>query len=369
MNHIRRHWGRIVLPCILCGICAVASGCGSGRCPCPAELPLPREKRMTTMPPYVIEPPDILIVQTMNVVPKPPYHLKPMDSLAIRVEGTVREREIFGLYPIEPGGTINLGGQGYGNVQVAGMTIEEAQTAIQNHLGKILKNANVQVSLGQSRAMMQISGIHLVRQDGTIGMGVYGSVYVANMTLDQAKQAIEEHLSQYVLQPEISLDVYVYNSKWYYIIEDRAGLGQTVMRLPITGRDTVLDAVSNMFGTFYMSSNKHMWLARPNAADPNKFQIFPINWPAVTQGGSVGTNYQLLPGDRLFVNSNPLIMANNRLNQFWAPIMTTFNNIFGLTLTGTSAVGAIEGVSLEFRNGASNVIAPGIGAVGAGALR
>jgi polysaccharide export outer membrane protein len=108
-----------------------------------------------------------------------------------------------------------------------------------------------------------------------------------------------------------------------------------------------------------------MWLARPNGQDANKFQMFPINYPALVKGGSPGTNYQLMPGDRLFVKANPLIAANTRLNQFWAPVMATFNNIFGLTLTGTSTVGAIEGVSLEFKNAASSVIAPGVGTVGA----
>ena len=46
--------------------------------------------------------------------------------------------------------------------------------------------------------------------DGTIGLGVYGSVYVTGMTLEQARLAIEMHLSQSLLEPEISLDVYAY---------------------------------------------------------------------------------------------------------------------------------------------------------------
>ncbi len=319
---------------------------------------------MTTLPPYVIEPSDILILNTMNVVPKPPYHVQPLDSLVIQATGTVKEREIWGLYPVEPGGTVNLG-YGNGNVQVAGMTIEEAQNAVQKHLEKIYKNVTVQVSLGQSRAMQQITGLHLVRQDGTVSLGTYGGVYIAGMTIDQARKALEDHLSEFLLKPEVSIDVYVYNSKWYYIIIDRAGNGQTIVRLPITGKDTVLDALSNVGGTGFLSSNKQMWLSRPNGQDPNKFQMFPINYPALVQGGSPATNYQLMPGDRLFVKSNPFITANTRLNQFWAPIMTTFNNVFGLTLLGTSTVGAIEGVNLEFRNGASSVVAPGVGTVGA----
>jgi polysaccharide export outer membrane protein len=318
---------------------------------------------MTSLPTYVIEPPDILLLNTMNVVPKPPYHVQPLDGLVIQVTGTVKEREIWGLYPVDPSGNVNLG-IGYGTVQVAGMAIEEAQDAISKHMGKILKTPTVQVSLGQSRAMQQISGPHLVRQDGTISLGTYGSVYLAGLTIEQGRQAIESHLSEFILKPEISIDVYAYNSKWYYVIVDRAGYGETINRLPITGRDTVLDALSNVGGTGFLSSNKNIWLSRPNGQDPNKFQMFPINLPAMVEGGSPGTNYQLFPGDRLYVKSNALIAANNRIGQFWAPVMSTFNNIFGLTLTGTSTVGAVEGVALQFKNSASSVITPGVGAVG-----
>jgi polysaccharide export outer membrane protein len=294
---------------------------------------------MTTLPTYVIEPPDILIIRATNIVPKPPYRVQPLDALYIQASETLPDLPIRGAYGIEPDGNVNLG-LAYGTVRVAGMTIEEAQEAIQKHLLKTLKETRVQVSLAQSRGLQQIQGDHLVRMDGTIGLGVYGSVYVTGMTLEQARLAIEMHLSQSLLEPEISLDVYAYNSKWYYVVLDRAGYGQTIVRLPITGRDTVLDAVSQMFGTFYMSSGKRIWLSRPNGKDPSKMQIFPVDWPALTQGGSPATNYQLLPGDRLFVQSNPLISVSNRMSQLFMPI----ERVMGITLLGAATVSSVEAI-------------------------
>lgn len=366
MKHIRRHGYQLFLPCLFLGTCVASLGCG-GQPSYTQEAPLPRELRMTTHPPYHVEPPDILLLTTLRVVPKPPYHVSPMDSLVIQVTGTVKEKEIWGLYPIDPSGNVNLG-IGFGTVQVDGMTIEEAKEAVQSHLSKILKDVTAQVSLGQSRAMQQINGPHLVRQDGTINLGNYGSVYIANMTLPDARKAIEDHLSQYVLRPEISLDVYIYNSKWYYIIMDRAGYGQTILRMPITGRETVLDALSNFGGTWFMSSNRYMWLARPNGQDPNKYQIFPVDLPAITKGGSPFTNYQLLPGDRLYVQSNPLMKAAIRSSQFWMPLMANFGQASGFTLMGNGAVAGIEGTNLMFRNNASTVLTPG-GAGAVGVLR
>jgi len=155
---------------------------------------------------------------------------------------------------VSPEGTINLGFN-YGSVRVGGMTLEQIQTTIRNHLGSILRNAQVTVALAQFRGLQQIRGQHLVRQDGTISLGSYGSVYVAGLTMGQLKCVIEKHLSEYLLNPQVSVDVFAYNSKVYYIIFDGAGFGQQVIRLPITGNETVLDAISTVQGIAPVSIN------------------------------------------------------------------------------------------------------------------
>src|SRR5262249_47784878 len=90
-----------------------------------------------------------------------------------------------------------------------------------------------------------IRGQHLVRPDGSINLGIYGSVYVAGMTLEQARAAVAALLSQRVKNltvRNVSVDVLAYNSKVYYVITDGGGYGEQVVRLPITGNETVLDA-------------------------------------------------------------------------------------------------------------------------------
>jgi polysaccharide biosynthesis/export protein len=363
MKGQRRQGDRFLLLGLLCGLGVGSLGCGSQMSGQP-ELNLPRELRMTTLPPYVIEPPDILIITTVRVIPKAPYHLQPLDALFVDVTGTPEGRPIHGIYSIDPDGTINLG-LGYGAARVSGLTLDDAKVAVAKHLANVLTKPQVEVALAQSRGQQQIQGDHLVRMDGTIGLGVYGSVFVTGMTIDQARKAIEDHLSNFIQDPEISLDVYAYNSKWYYVIQDRAGFGQTMYRLPITGRDTVLDALSMVFGTYFMSSNRHVWLARPNGKDPNQMQVLPINMPALIQGGSPATNYQLMPGDRLYIQSNPLLAFNNRLNQVLMPI----ERMLGFTLLGTATVQSFQQIGILSRttaSGASGVVTPGGTIVGTG---
>jgi polysaccharide export outer membrane protein len=298
------------------------------------------------LPTYVIEPPDVLLIDAVRVVPLPPYHIEPLDILAIQVTDTLPGEDIRGLYTVEPEGMVNLGFS-YGAVRVVGMTIEEAKVALENHLKTILRAPKVVVSLAQSRGLQQIRGEHLVRPDGTVGLGTYGSVYVAGMSLPDAKAAIEEHLKQFLAKPEITLDVFAYNSKVFYVIFDGAGFGQQITRLPVTGNETVLDAISQLSGLPATSSKRRIWVARPAPADADFHQVLPVNWNAIVRGGDTSTNYQLLPGDRLYVSSDRWILFDNALAKFTAP----FERMFGFTLLGNSTIRVLQQGSGAFNQG------------------
>ena len=55
------------------------------------------------------------------------------------------------------------------------------------------------VVLAATFGQQQIAGEHLVGLDGTINLGTYGSLYVAGMTVAEAKDAVEKHLSKDLL--------------------------------------------------------------------------------------------------------------------------------------------------------------------------
>ncbi len=149
-----------------------------------------------------------------------------------------------------------------------------------------------------------ISGPFLVRPDGTVGLGVWGPVPVSGLTLDHASATIRKQLAEYK-SPELApknlvvvVDVLAYNSKAYYVITDAPGGGEQVTRLPLTGNETVLDAVANVEGLAAVAGKKSIRIARKSASGPH--QLLPIDWKAIAQHGVTTTNYQILPGDRLY---------------------------------------------------------------------
>ena len=325
--------------------CLLAMACGSG-CRSLVDRPKPRlagpqtppaigesvptEKEKSTLPPYVIEPPDILFIEAVRVVPKPPYHIQATDVLAIEIEGA--NEPIRAAYLVDPNGRIDLGAR-YGKVQVGGLDTDQATEAVLKVLQEVLKDPQVSLSLSQSTGLQPVTGEHLVSPDGTVNLGTYGQVYVASMTMEDAKAAVEAQLAKFLDNPQVSISVFAYNSKVYYVITQGAGSGDAVARLPVTGNETVLDAIAQINGLSRLSS-KNIWIARPAPGGAGCDVVLPVDWNEVTAGAATATNYQILPGDRIFIAENKMIAFDAALQKTIAP----FERVFGFSLLGAQAI-------------------------------
>lgn len=326
----------------LVGLALFAAGCHTVQVN-EAEVgltPLPRELSKQTLPDYVIEPPDIVLIDDVSApAEQPTFRVGVEDVLGIEVPNAFETAPIKGSFPVEPDGTVNLGAK-YGTVRVAGKTITEVRAAIRDYLAREIKNPRVLVTLEQTAAvappgpLQQIRGQHLVTPDGSVRLGVYGAVKIAGMTVNEARQAIEAHLHRYVKEPKISLDVAAYNSKLFYVIFDGGGSGQQIVRLPVTGGDTVLDAIAQAGGLTPVSSEHQIWVARPAPVGSQCDQVLPVDWCGITTRGRTETNYQLMPGDRIYVKANALVTIDTLLARAISPV----ERLFGIVLLGNTTV-------------------------------
>ena len=316
------------------GGCALTS---PGKNPIPIQAPKELEKAV--LPPYRIEPPDVLVVGAVHLSPLPNYPLRAGDVLFIQVPiaFVYSFAPIEGEYPIGPGGLVNLGPH-YGSVSVKGLTVVQARMAIKNHLEMQIQRENkveisLAVALASTAGLQQVEGQHLVGPDGTVTLGMYGSVPVVGLTLGEAKQTIEQYLRRYFENPQVSVDVLGFNSKVYYVVTEGAGLGDSVVRLPVTGNETVLDGIANINGIPQVAS-KRIWVARPGQNRFGQEQILPVDYVAITKRGDYTTNYQLLPGDRLFIEEDSRVAFDTSLGKLLAPMERMMG--YSLLLVGTA---------------------------------
>ena len=188
-----------------------------------------------------------------------------------------------------------------------------------------------------------VTGPYLVGPDGTINLRKYGLVAVSGKTVAEARVAIQDQLKQFMASPELAVDVVGYNSKVYYIITQGGGLGDNCRRYPITGKETVLDALAGVNGLSQMSS-KNIWVARPTGADAQKGRILRVDYDAITCCAATATNYQLMPGDRVFIAEDPLVAQNSLLNKKVAPLERTMG-LISLTASTLRSLSNIPGGS------------------------
>lgn len=301
----------------------------------PAEASVPRELDKVTLPRYVIEPPDILLIEGVKLVPKSPHKIETFDSILVRVANDLPDQPVSDVYTVHADGSVNLG-PAYGRVKVIDLTIEESEDTIRSHLSQLLAEPDVSVSLVDAAGAQPITGQHLVGPDGHVNLGTYGAVFVAGMTLDEVKTAIEDKLSEKLESPEVFVDMLAYNSKVYYVITQGGGFGDNVFRAAITGNETVLDAIANVGGISQISSAR-LWIARPAPNGTGCEQILPVDWKELTSGAQTATNFQLFPGDRLFIAEDRYQKVSTLLARGLRP----FESVFGFVSLGTSTLNRI----------------------------
>ena len=197
-----------------------------------------------------------------------------------------------------------------------------------------------------------ISGERLVRPDGKISLGFYGEVYVAGLTTSEVKEKVVLHLRKYLTddllglweedpktqQPKpveprdtdrVFVDVTAYNSKNYYVLGDVGAPG----KLPITGNETVLDAIQYAGGLMPTAAPQNIRLVRPAPPGACCEQLLPVNIAAITSGGDPTTNYQLMPGDRIIVYRDPIVRTTIFLDRLAAPFQTVINSMLQTSFT------------------------------------
>lgn len=242
---------------------------------------------------------------------------------------------------------------GHGAFHTPGVPKEFQKQALPDYVVEPPDILLIQASEAVTSKLQPIQGQHLVRPDGKIHLGIYGELPVAGMTVGQVRDTIAQLLLSTVLRDkrdtkdrpftleqvrnEVDVDVIAFNSKYYYIITDGGGYGAAVYRLPITGNETVLDALAQVNGLPTVASKKCIWLARatPDGAAP---KVMPVDWCGLVKKGSAATNYQIYPNDRIYVESDALIRTDTKLAKVLSPIQ----RVFGATLLGASTVNTIR---------------------------
>jgi protein involved in polysaccharide export with SLBB domain len=146
---------------------------------------------------------------------------------------------------------------------------------------------------------VRLPGDQPVLPDGTISLGKYGQVLVAGKTLPEIEAAVRAAMATPGKEPTpVTVRLVSRQSKVYYVLGEVNAPGA----FPLNGRETVLDGIVAAGGLTNAASRRNIILSRPTHPDQCRV-VLPVCYPEIVQLGDTTTNYQLAPGDRIYVAS------------------------------------------------------------------
>ena len=146
-----------------------------------------------------------------------------------------------------------------------------------------------------------------IMPDGTIDLGEYGRVVVAGLTVEEIEQLVLSTVRAVKKDEDvepINVRLSVAESAVYYVLGEVNSPGA----YPIIGRETVLDGLMAAGGLSDSASERKMILSRPTPPRSCRV-VLPVCYDHIVQLGDTTTNYQLQPGDRIYVGTRTFCEA------------------------------------------------------------
>lgn len=133
--------------------------------------------------------------------------------------------------------------------------------------------------------------------DGTINLGKYGHVLVMGKTVPEIETLVRAAIVAKTKDAGfIQIRLTSRQSKVYYVIGEVNSPG----KFQLNGNETVLDALLQAGGLTDKASRDNIILSRPSKPNCPRI-VLPVCWKQIVQLGDTTTNYQIAPGDRIYV--------------------------------------------------------------------
>lgn len=160
---------------------------------------------------------------------------------------------------------------------------------------------------------VRIPADQTILTDGTIDLGKYGRLYVAGKSVPEIEAIVQTTVKAKEKDEDVGfIDVRLVNrvSKVYYVL----GEVTTPGKFPLIGNETVLDGILTAGGLTDRSNWRDVILVRPTC--DGQGLVLKVDIGAIGRVGATATNYQLAPGDRIYVGSRHLLDMLFNLDRF-----------------------------------------------------
>lgn len=241
--------------------------------------------------------------------PLPNYFLDIGDSIlveAVKFDATIR---LPGDQVIKPDGHISLGE--FGEYMAVGKTVQQIRVEVQQIIDDYIRQDR-EIAFEIERRRREDDRRIADRRDRELETGDDNDVDVTDTDLslsgsgndlslgtiedEEARIALDRRISESILKNQISVRLVTWDSKKIYVLGEVNSPGS----FDYDGTHTVLDAIIEAGGLSSKANEHQIIVARPTTCSSCRI-VMTVCYDQVVQLGDTTTNYQLMPGDRVFV--------------------------------------------------------------------
>jgi len=239
------------------------------------SIRVPKELEKQALGTYIVEIGDTLLVEP------------------VKFDATIR---LPGDQIVKPDGHISLGE--FGRFYAANKTLEQIQLEIQSTIDRKIRSEKLD-AFNETEAPGQADSddlefattsrrLKLVQQDDE------------SISDDEEKRLLqlEKEISDEIDKNQVSVRLINWESKKFFVLGEVNSPGS----FTFSGNETVLDAIVEAGGLASNANRHQIIVARPTTCDSCRI-VMKVCFDQVVQLGDASTNYQIQPGDRIFIPS------------------------------------------------------------------
>lgn len=175
----------------------------------------------------------------------------------------------------------------------------------------------------------EFTGDFPVNQEGKIQFRYVGDVDVNGLTKKEVEEKVRKLISRYVANPEVTVTIVEFRSKYYFVIGEVARPGKIYMRSETT---TVREAVVAAGLPTIAAAMRKCVLITPDKIKPKKRLV---NVYAILYGGNLKKNLEMKSGDTLYIPSTVMAKVFRTIAPITAPVTEAAEAQTGLTTLNT----------------------------------
>lgn len=236
-------------------------------------LLLPKELNKQTLPNYVVEPGDTLLIEP------------------VKFDSTIR---LPGDQVVKPDGYISLGE--FGRYFATNKTIDQIQVEVQSIINEQLRR-NLETAYEIERRERE-STVPSSNLDPNPNRTQLSDLPLETAQDREALVQLNQRIQDAIKKNQVAARLINWDSKKFYVLGEVNSPGSFVF----SGNQTILDAIIEAGGINSRANKHQIIISRPSTCSDCRV-VMKVCYDQIVQLGNASTNYQLQPGDRVFVPS------------------------------------------------------------------